>query len=240
MRAWSGGNPTGRIVRSVRIDDTPVLIGPLPAPDEAETSAQNAQAPAHACETARQEAEALLNQAKEEAAQIRRLAYNEGYNAGLAQGKAEAEAQARIHLQAIRATLADLQALKTKILADAEPQLVNLALAIAESVLHHTVEINPRVVTYILKAAIQKVHARDILRIAVNPRDHETILRYWSEFHDPEFRQHGLEIVADDEVSPGGVVVHTSFGRIDGRIEVQLEEIEEAFRRWQERQQTDQ
>lgn len=234
------GSAGGKIVRSVRIEDTPLVVGPLPDRLHQVPSATALDGRDDPTAAARQQAETLLRQAKEEAAQIRLLAYTEGYNAGLAQGKTEAEAQARVHIQAIRALLAELQALKARILSDAEPQLVNLALAIAESVLHHKIDIDPAAVTHILKAAVQQVHAKDILRIAVNPQHHETIVRYWTEFHDPEFREHGLEIVADEDVPLGGVVVHTAFGRIDGRIEVQLEEVKETFRRWRERQEPDQ
>ncbi len=224
----------GRIVRSVRVEGTPILVGPIPQRVPDAPPPADGFPVAEAVDAVQVQAEAILLQAREEAAQIRRMAYNDGYSAGLAQGRAEAEAQTRVHLQTLRALVAELQALKARVLSDAEPQLVNLALAVAEAVLHHAVEIDPSAVTYILKAAVQQVHAKDILRITVNPRDHELIMRYWAETRDPDFRDHGLEIVADEEISPGGVVVHTTFGRIDGRIEVQLEEIGEAFRRWRE------
>ncbi len=228
----------GKIVRYIRIDDSPIVIGTPKDPQsgyppDAHEDLEDPLA------SARIQREAILEEAHREAAEIRKLAYAEGFNTGLEQGRAEAEAEARFHLQALRAALAELQSVKARILSDAAPQLVSLALAVAESILHYKIDVDPATVTHILKAAIHQVHSRDILRITVNPRDYEFILRYWREFHDPDFRDHGLEITADEEVSPGGVIVHTTFGRIDGRIDVQLEEVREAFQKWKERKESD-
>ena len=104
---------------------------------------------------------------------------------------------------------------RRKLIEDAEPELVRLALGIAERVLHQQVALDRGVVVEMAKTAIGRLIERDGVTVRVNPADLERM----REHRDAlvaigDIRN--LRVVEDQRVDRGGVVVETE-GRYDRR-----------------------
>jgi flagellar assembly protein FliH len=212
------------------IPDAPTGMAPPPAVD---VDAIRAQAQALLDDAARK-AEALLDDAHDRARALvedaaaradtivqtaRAKGHDEGYDAG----RAEADREMNDMLVTMRGLLEMARVERNKLIEEAEPQLVKLALGIAERVLHQQVALDRGVVIEMAKTAIARLIERDTVTVRVNPADLERMRQ-----HREDLMAIGdianLRVVEDQRVDRGGVVMDTAAGTIDARIGTQLEE----------------
>lgn len=158
-----------------------------------------------------QEAREIREQALRDAAQIRRRAVEES--------RAEATAlllSAREHAGAT--------------LEQAGDQLTRLAVAIAEKLLGEALRLDPARVEQIVAGCVQRVGAQGARRIVlrVNPGDLAAVVRALPRLGGlVETDQ--LQVEPDPAVSPGGCLVDSELGQLDGRLETQLQAILQAL-----------
>jgi flagellar assembly protein FliH len=105
----------------------------------------------------------------------------------------------------------------------AEPELVRLAVGIAERVLHQQIALDRGVVVEMAKVAIARLVEKESVTVRVNPGDLERMREHRDELLDSgEIKN--FRVVEDQRVDRGGVVVETDGGTIDARISTQLNE----------------
>jgi flagellar assembly protein FliH len=180
-------------------------------------------------EQAEEESRCIVDKAHLEAVRIKEIANERGFEEGREVGLADGLAEAREQVEILTQMVDELQSIRQQIIANSEQAVVVLALAVAEKILRCQVGIDKEVVTRVVEAATKNLLAQDIVRISVSPEDLEKVSNYWSEEHDPNFRDHGLEINGDKRIQRGGCVVTTRRGTIDAQMDVQLSEIERSF-----------
>jgi len=110
------------------------------------------------------------------------------------------------------------------LLTSAEPELVRLAVGIAERVLHQQVALDHGVVVEMARAAISRIVDREKITVRVNPADIERMRE-----HRDELLALGdvktMRVIEDQRVDRGGVIVETDAGSIDAKISTQLSEV---------------
>jgi flagellar assembly protein FliH len=199
--------------------------------------------PDPAIETAaRQQADALLEQARAEAEQIRQQAwqqgYADGYQAGEQQARAQLEAeyqqayhQLQAQLQAqVAHFLGQLQAQFEQYLRHLEPQMLDLTLQIARKIVREELRQHPEHVLAIIRDALRRVQGFGQVRVRVHPLDLELARQQKATLLTVIDSLEGLEIVEDRRVEQGGCIVETAQGIYDARIGTQLDEIEQELR----------
>lgn len=94
-----------------------------------------------------------------------------------------------------------------------EKKAYQLALRLAEKVIHTAVEIQPEYIIGVVKAGIEALGASQPLRIRVSPQDYEfmKIVGLPPELGEKEL---GAQYVADDNIK-GGCIIESSFGEVD-------------------------
>jgi len=208
------------------------LVGALPEP-AVDVEAIRAQADAllhNAARDAEQlladahgRARALIEDAAARADGIAQDARKRGHDQGFDSGRDAADREMNDMLVTMRGLLEMARAERHKLMEEAEPELVRLALGIAERVLHQQVALDRGVVVEMAKTAISRLIERDSVTVRVNPADLERMRE-----HRDELVAIGdiknLRLVEDQRVDRGGVVVDTDAGTIDARIATQLEE----------------
>ncbi len=143
-------------------------------------------------EQARAKSGAILQQAMTEAANVK----ERGRLEGMAQGLREIEQR------------------RAEMCAEAERDLVKLAVAIAERIVKAEIALGRPVAEANLKRAIElAAHRREAI-VRVHPGDVERLA------------VQGLVVEGDASVTPGGVVLEMREGRIDLDVRTQLDEIE--------------
>ena len=152
---------------------------------------------------------------------IRKAAYGQGFADGERAGADRAAKELHSVMQSFRETTAELAAYKPALRAEAEQELVELALMIARRVIHREVQVDRSSVVGIVRACIDRINGAEIHRLRVNPADAGIVGQYFQQSDDSD-----IEIVPDQSVAPGGAILHTSHGQLDARLESQLQEIE--------------
>ncbi|MGI6210042.1 MAG: FliH/SctL family protein [Anaerolineae bacterium] len=181
---------------------------------------------------AQAQAAQLVQQAQSEAADIARQASEEGYAQGLAQGLEEGRRQGREEVLAANRTAAARLAQiaqaaeeeQFRLFEDVEPQLVDLALAIARKVVASELATRPELILEILARAIEQARGAGSHLIRLHPDDLDLV--------QPYMPQAALEagggqwsLVADDSLSPGDCLIETDYGVVDARILTQMAEL---------------
>lgn len=148
---------------------------------------------------------------------------------GLQEGEAAARQKLEAPLKDAIARLAhqlgELAGFRARFRQDAEEDLVKLAIAIAQRVLHREITTDPEAILGLVKAALQRVEAREVLRVRVHPEDARTLETCLADLGLPE----KIEVVADQGLERGGVILETSRGYLEASVNTQLQEIERGF-----------
>lgn len=164
----------------------------------------------------------------EEIERLRAQAREAGWQEGFAAGRQEA-AQLIAILQNI---VNEAIAARAEFIAIATPQLLNLAVQIAEKIIRREVETDPTVAQRIAEEALRQAVDKHHLRIRVHPEDLATLQAIAPELRAALDDVREFEIVPDRRsghrrMARGGCLIETESGVIDARIETQLEEIRE-------------
>ena len=153
----------------------------------------------------------------------------ERVDAALRQGRTEGEAaglvRARQQIEPViarlNAAIGELAQQRSKVLAEAEEDAVKLAIAIAQRVLYRELSTDPEAILGLVKAAFQKLNARETHRLRISPPDLAVVEEHSARLQLPP----KVEISADPSLSPGSAVFETSRGELDASIDTQIAEI---------------
>ena len=167
----------------------------------------------------------LVAQAREEADGIRAAAYEEGHRS------AEADIERTKSEMAER--LAELEAEAAAQVAqfwqDVEPDLLKLAVDIAQKIVRREIERDSDFMLEAIKAGLHQLSDRRGLRIRVNAAQSGFLREHKDELVAGFDGISSVEIIEDRRISEGGWMVESANGRVDGKIESQLREVERSL-----------
>ena len=105
-----------------------------------------------------------------------------------------------------------------------EAEVVKLALAIAERVLHREAKLDPLLLTGVVRVALEKMaeDSTTVLRVPVNE------VEAWREVF-VEGRGASLQLMGDEQLLAGECVLDTHVGKVELGVSAQLQEIERGF-----------
>jgi len=152
---------------------------------------------------------------------IEREAYQRGFAEGKSVAKEQSTAEAQPMLERLSRSLAEMASLRGRMRREAEKDLVKLSIAIARRVLHRELTLDPASIEGLIKVALEKLESHELCRARVHP-DQEQIVRGLLD----RLGQAKVEMVADNALSPGDVLLDTANGTIDASVDAQLREIE--------------
>jgi flagellar assembly protein FliH len=148
---------------------------------------------------------------------------NDAAAAGHAEGTAAADREMSDMMTTMRNLVDMARVERHKLMESAEPELVRLAVGIAERVLHQQIALDRGVVVEMAKVAIGRLVEKESITVRVNPGDLERMKEHRDELLDSgEIKN--FRVVEDQRVDRGGVLVETDGGTIDARISTQLNE----------------
>ena len=154
-----------------------------------------------------------------------RIARDSAFREGEKAGRAQAALDVEPVLERVSRTLGELASLRARIRRETEKELVALSIAIAKRVLHRELSVDPEAIQGLVKAALEKVAARDLCRVRLNPEHERNTRAYLQRIGTAS----GVELIADSSLPLGGVIVETRKGDLDASIDTQLCEIERGF-----------
>jgi flagellar biosynthesis/type III secretory pathway protein FliH len=166
----------------------------------------------------------LVDTAMARVAAIEAESRTRGYDDGMRTGREAVEKELTVQVASLEELIESAREQRAKIIESAEPELLRLALSIAERVVHEKIETSPTVVVENVRQALTRLVSREVVTLRINPADLETIRTHRDALAASSDVEH-LRIVEDQRVDRGGVVVETDAGTIDAKISTQLREV---------------
>lgn len=155
----------------------------------------------------------------------RQQAYAEGLAEGIEKGRALHRQEQRQPIESLAALLAEAARIKQALLAEAEGQLLDLALAVAEKVIHLEVTTNREVIQGVLREAIRQIADRSGMKIRIHPEDFRYMMEIKSDFLQTIDGIGNVVFEADNGIARGGALIETLYGEVDARIDQQFREV---------------
>jgi len=177
--------------------------------------------------SARAQAEIIIAEANEQADNIEKKAYEQGYRAGQETAIAANEERLRQIKAEYQNSILQLSQLREEISTHCEQDLIKLVYEIAKRVVHREVSIDREIVVTMIRVALQRISSDTVATVHVHQDDFNAIESRRHEFLSGD---NGIiNVVSDRSISRGGCLIETKFGQVDARIEEQFKEIERAF-----------
>jgi flagellar assembly protein FliH len=149
-------------------------------------------------------------------------AYQQGHAAGEAAGAERAAQRLDPVFAGLSGMIQELSCTRKRLRVEAEGDTVKLAVAIARRVLHRELATDPEAILGLVKAAFERLNARETHRLLVSPADAAVLQEHRSRLDLPP----GLEIQVDASLTQGSAVFETPRGDLDASVGTQLLEIE--------------
>jgi flagellar assembly protein FliH len=150
-----------------------------------------------------------------------REAREAGRAEGEVQGRRAAQAEVESTLHKLASAIHEASELRAHLRAQAEGDLVRLAIAIARRVVGRELNADPEAIAGLVKSALGKVRVQEVLRVRAHPDQSRTIAECLNRYGAAH-----AQVVADPAAERGAVIFETSRGNLDASVETQLREIE--------------
>ena len=181
--------------------------------------------------TVRSEAAKIVQQAHQQAEQIRRQAEVAGRKA--AEAAIERVLDERVGkrmetlLPALETLIAEMHNTKAKLLNRWEQSALKVATAIAQRIIRREVAQDPQITLDLIRDTLRLAAGMTDISLHISPTDYANLGTQITRLAETVGHLAPSAIVADGDVSPGGCCVKTKYGEIDQQIESQLRRIEE-------------
>jgi flagellar assembly protein FliH len=152
-------------------------------------------------------------------------AYRYGYEDGKKIGVQEGRDEIKNSLTFLNDTANKLMEKRDIIFKDAEQMIVQLAIAVAGTILRQEVKVNADLVRKLARESLRLVEDKKRVSIKVNPTDWDAIRGFEEEILSSVHGVKEWEIKEDHRITPGGCIIETDAGIIDAQLETQLAEI---------------
>ncbi len=159
---------------------------------------------------------------------IKAEAWREGFQLGYDEGLRLAALEQHDTGTRLSALLQGVASDAEQLVRGLEVRVVDLALAIAEKVIAREARLDPEIVLGVVRSALSEIHDAAELRIRVNPEDVPLVEPRWQEML-PRGTAERSELVPDDLVERGGVLVETRIGYADSQLKTRLNQVVTTF-----------
>jgi flagellar assembly protein FliH len=151
-----------------------------------------------------------------------RAAYQQGVQEGQASARQELAGQLEAMNVRMARAIEEMSGMRQRFRQEAEEDVVKLSLAIARRVLHRELTVAPDALLGLVKAALEKIEAREVHTVRIRPEDAPMVKQFLGKMGLP---QH-VEVVSDPGLERGAAIFDSSRGSLDASVETQLAEIE--------------
>ena len=145
---------------------------------------------------------------------------------GVQEGQASARQELGAHVEAMHVRMAraieEMSGMRQRFRQEAEEDVVKLALAIARRILHRELTVAPEALLGLVKAALEKIEAREVHTVRIRPEDAPMVKQFLGKLGLPQ----RVEVVSDPGLERGAAIFDSSRGALDASVETQLSEIE--------------
>jgi len=125
----------------------------------------------------------------------------------------------------------EVDAARDRYVTESEPELIRLAVRIAQKIIGEELRTNPEAIVSIARQCLQGLGRERSLTIRVSQGEADLVRRRIGILREAAGFHRSIEVVADAAVNPGGCIVESEYGVIDARLETQIRCMEEILLR---------
>ncbi|MBD3217210.1 MAG: hypothetical protein GF310_02960 [candidate division Zixibacteria bacterium] len=207
-----------KVINRPRLIDTKIRVGP------SDEKSRESMVPESQYRELEKKVDALVQDAYHRGLQEGKQG---GYNQGLSEGKAAAQQV----IDQIQPVLTEINRTKNQIYTSAEKDILDLAMTIARKLVGALAQDHQELVLDTIKKSLPLLLEKSKLTIKVAPQQEEFIKEQFDSIMAMDSDLKEITIEADRRINQGGCVLETSSGRIDARIEKQLEVLTSALKK---------
>ena len=179
-------------------------------------------------EKAREKASEILNQAMQEASQMREDSVKQGYEEGLKNAKAEIEKQKKDLAQKFEKFLSQMHKEKKDICERHRENLVMVMQAGLEKVVGQKIDDDyARVMESLLREALEQMEQSRELTIKVHENDQELIKNLLAKAGDEHPELGKCKVRASRKIQKGGLVLESGQGMVDNTLDSRYSKVRE-------------
>jgi flagellar assembly protein FliH len=153
------------------------------------------------------------------------VARQQGFEEGQAAARQSVAGQVEAMQMKLARSIEELTGSRPRYRRQAEQDVVALALAVARRILHRELTVAPEALLGLVKAALDKMEAREVHQVRVSRGDAPMVRQFFDQMVLPQ----RVEVIPDAKLVPGGVMIESSRGLLDASVDTQLSEIERGF-----------
>jgi len=157
--------------------------------------------------------------------------YLKGFQEGKKQGFQEATANLQPSIEQLENLLSSLQESIPEIISQSEEVLLQLVFSMVRRIIPTLSEHQEQLITHTLKNILREAQLEGKIKILINPADMQTVQEMREQFRKQLPDISDIFIVEDSTISRGGCLIETGLGKLDGRIETQLNELENQLKK---------
>jgi flagellar assembly protein FliH len=173
-----------------------------------------------------QEAQSQIQaHAENVAQQAGQQGYQDGMQQGFAAGQEQGLAETLARVEQLKMEFVELVLARRKVLAAMEPEIVHLAVNIAEKIVGMELATGREIITGIVRQALATLKERDEIVIRVNPSEVEAVVANQAAYEAMIEGLKRFEVLADGAIEVGSCAIETNLGNVDARISTQLEAV---------------
>lgn len=191
-------------------------------------------------EKAREQADIIIENAKNEARKIIEAAnleieenankiYLEKEEAGFNEGYLKGENEAQNLKNEAEQILLNANAEKEMLEKSIEPQLINLVIDISQKILTKTFEINPEIISLLIKKGLENVKDISNIKIYVSENQYEYVINNKDEIIGVDTNKNNIEILKKSSLEDDDCFIETEFGSVQCGANEQFKGIREAL-----------
>ncbi len=205
-----------------------VSEGPVEAArEEAENILQEAREQA---EKIREEAEQVLREAHKNGEEIESLAYSLGFDQGKKDGEEIGRKQYLVVAQRLEKLIERISEGAEALLPQYESQMVEVAMNAARHIVDREIQLSPEIVLESIRAAMEHVVQGSMVHLHLNPGDVEAMEDKIKERFAAPGTQ-GLDIVKDPRIDRGGCLIETEFGLVDATTQAKWQAVSDTIKK---------
>ena len=180
---------------------------------------------------AKLDAEAIMEEAQQAAAELKSSSREQGFQAGYDQGLLDGKQRYEALIKDLETLRADAHQKYGNYLIDAEKDMIEIVMAVARKLIMDNVTDHREEVIKLVKQTILSCSQREDLRIRVAAQDYQYLVDNKDKLISGISGIGELKIIAEDNLEVGSCIVETLNGSVDSSINLRLSKIEEEFKR---------
>ena len=165
----------------------------------------------------------ILTRAQEEALKIKNDAWREGYQKGIE--------EAQKQLGELNQAIQEYFGYKGVVVDSISQSVYDIALEIAQKILKKEINSDDSAMLNMIKGILSDINRHESrITLKVRQEDVDGIKKHFDELFPEGLFEAKVSVLADKNIQEGGVIVETSNGIVDARIETQIEILKNAFK----------